>query len=120
MEIKFKNAENIISSELVARVEDRLQKFSKLLPDEGNGARAEFELRRNSSDHNSQKKWEALLNVDVTGNRFNSGATGETEELAADQAIEEMKDVLLKKANKERSIERRKGSFWKMFSRKQD
>lgn len=118
MDISFKNTEDTLTPKLQVRVEDRLKKLAKLLPEKGTLARAEFELRRNSSANHSERKWEAVLNVDSAGDRFNSSAKADVEELAADKSIEEMRDVLIKKNNKERSVSRREGKFWKIFSRR--
>ena len=117
MEIQFKHSEDTISQGLTLRIEDRLQKLAKFVSDDEREVRAEFELHRDSSDHHSDKKWQASLTVTATGKSVTSTAAGETEDIASDRAIEEMREVLLKKNNRIRSIERKRGMFWKLFSR---
>jgi ribosome-associated translation inhibitor RaiA len=120
MQIYFKNIGNELAPDVQEAIEQKLLKLSKYVTEGKYEARLTVEVKKDSSARNSPSEWQAELNLDILGDHFNSMASSDTADKAIMAAGHDMTTELKRARAKTRSVNRRKGFFWKLFSTSKD
>ena len=113
MEIHFKHLDVEVPKAVQDRVDRKLTKLEELLGHAARNAHAYIEISRASGAHQNGQIWQAILNLDADGKRYNAHANGDSPHKASDKALYELRQEVRKARTKIHSQVKRSRPSWR-------
>jgi len=117
MDIRYKGLQYDLPEAVTDRAQKKLFGLRKYLGNEDAPVQVYVELGKETDAHQSGRIWIARINLTNNGTLFRAEATEENIETAIDHAVGELGTELQKAKQKNESMMRKGGTFFKDFMR---
>jgi ribosome-associated translation inhibitor RaiA len=117
MNVQFRNEDGLIAGELQERIERKLAKLSLLTDSAEESAVATFDLEKEIGAQHTGTIWRASIVLTVNGAQYYAAELAETPDLAANQALKEVRKEIRRAQGKKRALVRKGGSIIKDLTR---
>lgn len=117
MNTHFKNTDQALTLALERRAEQKLAKIARYIDEGTFEAQAFVTVAKATGAHQSGDVWEASINVDTKGDRYNASAVRDTAGKALDASLIELANELRKARAREKTLARKEGGIWKAVQR---